>query len=117
MKQTITVITLEDGEEVKNAMPAVWGICPVCRGDGKHALRFGHFTEEDWEQESEVFKRDYVAGVFDLRCERCAGTGKVLVPDYVLADTRIARVYEEGLREDAEDAATVRRENREILDY
>lgn len=87
MKQTISV-WVDDKEK---QMAAVWAICPVCHGEGKSSAHLGSFAVCDWVEKSEEFKKDYQAGVFDRKCERCSGTGKVLKPDPVYAGRPLLR--------------------------
>ena len=73
----------EDGEKITEKIPAIWSICDTCRGNGKHSRHLGAITESDREQHwSEDEFEGYMRGEYDMQCEVCKGTGKVLEPEW-----------------------------------
>jgi hypothetical protein len=72
----------DDGEVITHQLPSCWEICDRCRGSGTHdhpAFSNG-FSQEDFDEDPD-FRDEYMAGRYDVRCEECDGTGKVLAPD------------------------------------
>ena len=55
-----------------------WEICSNCEGEGKHAKHLGIITGSDREEWSDEEFSDYMDGAYDMRCEVCKGSGKVL---------------------------------------
>jgi hypothetical protein len=96
-------------------LPAKWEICSRCRGDGTHwhpAFDNGITAEDrdrDWDEES---WQDLMNGLYDVRCEECKGSGKVLVvnEDAIPADLREA--WEEHCKAEAEYQAELAYEAR-----
>lgn len=83
---TITFMN-EDGDEEEIEVPSHWEICYGCEGHGthlnrsigEHAYSMEEFNESfDEEQQEQYFKR---GGIYDVKCSRCNGTGKIQVPD------------------------------------
>ena len=68
----------DDGTEITVQLPAHWVICGTCDGDGKSSAHLGAFTQDEWAQEDDDFKQDYLDGVYDLPCPECGGSGKVM---------------------------------------
>lgn len=62
-----------DGELTN--LPA-WMICPDCDGEGTH-VNDALSTPSSEMMEDEDFREGYFAGNYDVRCERCDGSGKV----------------------------------------
>ena len=58
-----------------------WVICALCRGSGGHSNRFGAYSADEWNEQDEDFREDYLSGAYDANCEDCDGTGKVLMLD------------------------------------
>lgn len=67
-----------DGEEIE--LPARWSICDECGGEGKSSAYLGAFTMEQLHEDPE-FAEQYMEGGYDKPCERCKGSGKVLLVD------------------------------------
>lgn len=60
---------------------AQWFICTECNGDGHHAKHIGAMTWDEFNErfDDEDSQAAYFAGDYDRRCDKCDGTGKVLV--------------------------------------
>lgn len=83
MSVTSITITWEDDDGVEHVtdVPARWEICGDCRGRGGSSEHLGAFTAEDWAEQDDDFRADYLAGVYDRPCSSCGGDGKVRVVD------------------------------------
>jgi hypothetical protein len=58
-----------------------FAICPRCDGAGTHtnpAIDGNGITTSEMDELGEDFREDYLAGVYDIRCERCRGDRVVL---------------------------------------
>lgn len=65
----------EDEHEGKVLPP--WIICPDCEGEGKHVHEdLSVWTASDREENPDGFD-DMMRGHYDVKCERCQGSGKV----------------------------------------
>jgi RecJ-like exonuclease len=101
----------EEGPE----FPAKWEICQTCHGEG-HRDNLGAFTSSDMDEwygdsdERYEFIENYKAGMYDVSCEECKGTGKVLVPDLGQMTATQQREWEETQAEIAETYAIERME-------
>jgi hypothetical protein len=67
-------------------IPAIYEVCPTCRGEGKSSAYLGTFTQDEMDDAGEHFMNDYFAGFYDKTCETCKGLRVVLVPDRENAD-------------------------------
>lgn len=81
-------------EEIE--IPGKWAICSVCEGEGSApspGLRGHVYTSEDFERDPDLrgFLRDMNRGVYNVSCEGCSGSGKVLVMD-------LSKVHDEDLK-------------------
>lgn len=79
MKRPKFIVLNDHGQEVE--LPARYVVCPRCEGSGIHdhpAFSNGIGAEE-W-NEDEDFRRDYMAGVYDVKCEECKGNRVVAEP-------------------------------------
>ncbi|MCY4431563.1 MAG: hypothetical protein OXC11_14385, partial [Rhodospirillales bacterium] len=56
-----------------------WMICPACDGDGRcvNPNIDAHGITGDEMREDPDFARDYQAGVYDIECAACSGSGKL----------------------------------------
>lgn len=77
-------------------IPAVYKVCPTCRGKGRHSNAIGVITQEDRDQNwtQEEFD-DYMNGAYDQICEECKGDRVVLSIDYDLATDEEVSLYKE----------------------
>jgi len=89
----------EDGEEYVVRFPAKWGICDNCRGNGSHVNRSidGNGLSADDFAEDPDFREDYMSGIYDVCCEECYGSGKVLVVDEGRLNTEQQNLYHKYL--------------------
>jgi hypothetical protein len=58
-----------------------WAICDLCRGSGGHSNRFGAYSADEWNEQDDEFRENYISGLYDERCDDCNGSGKILVLD------------------------------------
>ena len=56
-----------------------WVICDLCRGSGGHSNRFGAYSADEWNEQDDDFRENYLSGRYDEPCGDCAGTGKYLI--------------------------------------
>jgi len=56
-----------------------WVICDLCRGNGGHSSRFGAYSADEWNEQDDDFRENYLSGRYDEPCGDCDGTGKYLV--------------------------------------
>lgn len=106
MKPTITI---EDADGNELELPARFEVCSRCEGEGTHtnpAIDGNGLTAEDLADDD--FRQDYMGGVYDVACEKCAGARVVAVVDtsrltpdqqaeysrHVLAQAEYERDYE-----------------------
>lgn len=106
-----------DGSSVEVTLPAVYEVCPTCRGNGTHvnpAIDGNGLSQEDF-AEDEDFREAYFRGDYDVTCGECGGKRVVLVPDVGRADPAVLAEYLDQKYEvekmNAEDAYTRRMEN------
>lgn len=108
------VIRLElDG--VEHELPAHFEVCHRCEGKGSHvnpAIDGNGLTAEDFEEQGEEFREDYMAGVYDVACERCRGDRVVPVLDRKRCDQKLLAAYDEREREEREYQACCAAERR-----
>lgn len=64
------------------SLPRKWVICGVCDGNGAHSRHLGAFTQDEMNELGDDFRKEYMAGNYDKKCERCSGTGKLHVVDH-----------------------------------
>ena len=50
-----------------------YAVCPDCQGRGGSSRYLGAFTAEDWDDQDQDFRDDYVAGHYDRPCDTCKG--------------------------------------------
>jgi RecJ-like exonuclease len=96
-------------------LPAKWDICHRCHGEGTHTNPAvdGHgITQEEMDELGPEFEEDYFSGVYDITCEECHGSGKVLVPDEGKCDPHALAVYHQEQIDEANYRAEVEAERR-----
>lgn len=65
----------EDGEEERRTFPAMFCLCELCDGKGKHvdpAIDCNGLTQEDFDDDP-GFKEEYLSGRYDIDCNMCGG--------------------------------------------
>ena len=107
------ILYCDDGSEIE--LPCKWEICSVCEGGGTDRgasveCDGGGFTSEEWAEQDEDFREDYLAGRYDRDCAHCNGSGKVEVADFSKMTKQQRREYREQQRELAECDAIERME-------
>ena len=108
MKITITILDDESAEQ-DHELPAAWAICDRCEGNGKHdpeAFRNG-FSREDFDEDPD-FAEAYRAGRYDVPCEECHGSGKVLIVDADRLNDAQRAIYRRHCEAETERAAWAR---------
>lgn len=98
--------------------PGKWEICDRCNGDGTHdPPEFDNgFTRSDFDEDPE-FEEMYFQGVYDVPCEECGRSGKVLVIDRAAIGSDVSLLrslfrYDIVQQRIAEDRAEERAEER-----
>lgn len=96
----------DDGEEIEIHFPAHWAICHTCQGEGKHSLRIGIITQDEWSQEWDYEEQEaYLSGAYDSTCDDCDGTGKIREINEDLAESMLPTewaMYLEHMRSEAQ---------------
>jgi hypothetical protein len=95
--------------------PMKWVICEHCNGNAKveNPAFSNGFTSSEWADMDQDGRDSYMRGDYDVRCEPCSATGKVLVPDVSRMTFAQKREYVIERRERAEEAADLRAMHRE----
>ncbi len=99
------ILYMEDGSEVE--LPMHWAVCPVCDGKGKHvnpAIDCGGLTAEDFAEDPD-FAEDYFGGTYDQTCNCCKGRTTVQAINWDALTAEQKALYEQQLREEADDRA------------
>lgn len=101
-----------DTSERLVTLPTKNEVCPRCKGEGVHPNPAvdGFSRNDEWVDDD--FIDNYMAGTYDVRCERCNGERLVPVPDEERCDPADLAAYEEHLRDIAEHEAERRAEMR-----
>jgi RecJ-like exonuclease len=104
----------QDGEIL--SVPAKVAICSCCEGHGQveNPAFSNGFTSSEWNDLDDDFKEEYMSGRYDVQCQECKGTGRVLVPDVA----RLAFSHKRQLvivrREQREETSAIRAINAEM---
>lgn len=113
---TTKVPTLYDFPQAgdETALPWKWEICTHCSGHGKTSAYLGAFTSEDWAEQDDEWKDNYLAGCFDRPCDHCSG-GRVMVVDFTQIHDKAKRAatqkaWNEQCRSEAQERAAERAE-------
>jgi len=101
-----------EGEQIQRCtITEDWVICATCRGSGGHSNRFGAFSANEWNEQDDEFRDNYLSGRYDENCDTCDGTGKVLMlNEDELSDE--AREYLHDYLEDEYETAAMERAER-----
>ncbi len=84
-------------------LPTTWGVCPVCRGEGKHvnpSIDAGGISREQFHDDPD-FAEQYWNGTYDQTCTRCEGKRVVPVVDRAAMTADQVRLYDEQLDDEA----------------
>jgi RecJ-like exonuclease len=113
MPATKPILFCDDGSEIE--LPIRWEICTRCEGCGTDRgasveCDGGGFTSEEWAEQDDDFKQDYLAGRYDRPCAYCDGSGKVQRADRKRMTKEQWRDYVAQCREDALDRRIERME-------
>lgn len=113
-----------DVEESEHEFPARFVVCSDCEGEGTHlhpAIREHAYTSEEWADEDDEFREEYMRGgrgLYGVTCDTCSGRRVVPVVDarrLTLEQKKLFELYEKQedarVREDYEDARTRRLES------
>jgi hypothetical protein len=80
----VFIMTVEDDDgEQTFEIPAVFEICGLCQGRGKHvnpSVDCNGLTREDFDADPD-FARGYWSGAYDVTCHRCHGKRVEPVPN------------------------------------
>ncbi len=77
--------------------------CPTCEGRGTHvnpSIDSNGISAEEMDEHGEEFRRDYISGVYDVRCSQCRGLR--VVPDDEEYELDLDARYEMDLEMEAE---------------
>jgi hypothetical protein len=91
-----------EGEPYSIEVRAVWQICGRCEGDGHHsnpAIDGNGITQSEWAEMDEEFREGYLSGQYDIRCEVCGGSGKLLCVDDDAFAKEFPKEYAENEKE------------------
>lgn len=81
-------------------VPSRFVVCPRCQGHGTHDCWDEGMTGEEMAEQSPSFFKDYMSGVYSVRCTRCDGRRVVESIDRPRVDAGLlARIDQQ----DAED--------------
>jgi hypothetical protein len=72
---------IADEEIASCSIREEWVICDLCRGSGGHSNRFGAYSADEWNEQDDDFRQNYLSGRYDEPCGDCGASGKVLVLD------------------------------------
>lgn len=92
----------KSGEKTVVEIPQKWVICDRCDGNGKHDHpAFSNGISQEQFDEDPDFRDDYFAGHYDVRCEECHGSGKVLADDLSGLSDEVIAALEDAEEEEA----------------
>lgn len=104
-RDRVPVLYLDDGTEVE--LPTTWTVCDVCHGNGKHvnpAIDCNGLSADDFADDPD-FADAYMAGAYDVTCNRCGGRTTVRAVDWSRLSPEHRAAYEQQLRAEADDRA------------
>lgn len=95
-----------EGGERDVVAPARWEICSRCSGDGHHsnpAIDGNGITSSEWGEWDPEERDDYMSGRYDVSCEECRSSGKVVVVDEVAFKEACPEDYAAWKKSSADD--------------
>lgn len=101
----VLMVENKDGELVE--IPSRIELCHACEGAGTvdHPAFSNGITSSEW-AEMDVESRDnYLSGAYDVQCDCCKGTGRVLVADALRLSFAHRRVLVHARQEQREERA------------
>lgn len=93
-----------DDDDVEHQLPTTWGVCPTCRGEGKHSnpsIDCGGLSNDDFADDPD-FAEDYMRGAYDVECYGCNGLRVVQVIDEARMSDELMAMHEADRRAAAE---------------
>ena len=107
-----------EGYDLEVELPTCFGVCPRCKGEGKHVnpnIDGNGITSSEMEELGQDFIEDYLGGVYDVTCQECGGLRVVPVLDESRVSEADLKAYqdqeENAARDRAADAYTRRMES------
>lgn len=89
----------DNGNEELIELPAVWTVCPRCKGSGSHVnpnIDGNGLTAEDFAEDPD-FKEDYFSGIYDVTCYECNGRTTIPIVDEAKFSEKQKKIYEEAM--------------------
>lgn len=116
-RMTLTVVIFDGDDERSVTFPAVYVVCDVCEGKGKHvdpAIDAHGITEDEYSTWSIDEQEAYFHGGYDIDCMTCKGRRVLAVinEDAIVNPVLIKELvaYNEQLRENDESESIARHE-------
>lgn len=103
-----------DDDDVEHELPTTWGVCPTCRGEGKHtnpSIDCNGLTRDDFDDDPD-FADSYMSGHYDVTCYGCEGLRVVQVIDESRMSDDLRAMWEADRRADADCRAMEAAERR-----
>lgn len=97
----------EAGNTVEKPLPTKWAVCSVCNGAGSHvnpSIDCNGLSAEDFAEDPD-FADDYMAGTYDVPCNRCGGRTTERVVDLDALTPEELAAFEDQQRDEARDRA------------
>lgn len=97
-------------DEVEHEFPAEYAVCSDCEGEGTvlhEAIREHAYTSDEWAQEDDEFREDYMRGgngIYGVACPTCGGQRVELVVDEQALSVEQRQVYHTWLEQQRERA-------------
>jgi hypothetical protein len=94
MVLTMTLYDDENDEEFEAEFPAVFEVCPTCRGKGQHvnpSIDCNGLSAEDFAEDPD-FAEDYFSGRYDVSCYGCNGKRVIPVINEEYADPDLLKI-------------------------
>lgn len=106
-------ITLTIGN-VEHTLPAKFVVCDCCKGRGTHvnpSVDGNGISAEEFAEDPD-FKESYLAGHYDVTCQKCGGLRVVAVLDEERCSAQILKAYYKQQEEEARYQAECASERR-----
>lgn len=109
IKEPVVYTDESPDEPVK--LPFKFEVCDQCEGRGTSSAYLGAFTQDEWAEQDDDFKEDYIAGRYDRPCETCGGKRVVPVVDEDRCKPELLAEYRRQQKDDA-DCDEIQRQER-----